>query len=231
MGGILPAYRGDSSWRASYSTQPFRSSPEFSQHEDSRNGADDAWVRAHAGQVIGVLGPQDRVTAARLTHRTTLRPPARSPRPMPPKPGTDPVVAKRRVWISVCGSPSLFASRSPAWHVSAASMGARAAPWRKAKVPCRFRVPFLLLGRRTRRSTAVRHRGLPLPLTPFVRRRNRLFRATALLVIRARRSQSIGMTSVTWLWWIAMARRKDSEEQIANLAGKASGMADFSPEE
>ena len=29
----------------------------------------------------------------------------------------------------------------------------------------------------------------------------------------------------------AMARHKDSQEQIANLAGGISGMADFSPEE
>ena len=110
-------------------------------------------------------------------------------------------------------------------------MGAWAASRLAAKVPSQFRVPFLLLGRSTRRSTAARHRALPLLLTPIVRCQDRLFRVAALLLIRARRSQSIGMTSVTWLWWIAMARRKDSEEQIANLAGGISGMADFSPEE
>jgi hypothetical protein len=150
---------------------------------------------------------------------------------LPLKPGTDPAIANRRVWISGFGSPSLFASRSPAWHVTAASMGAWAASRLTAQVPCRFRVPFLLLGRRTRRSTAVRHRALPLLLTPIVRRRNRLFRAAALLPIRACRSQSIAMKSVTWLWWIGMARSKDSDEQIANLAGEISGTADFSPEE
>jgi hypothetical protein len=109
-------------------------------------------------------------------------------------------------------------------------MGAWAASWPTAKVPCRFRVPFRLLGRRTPRSTPVRYRSLPLLLTPIVRCRDRLFRAAALFPIRARRSQSIGMTSGPWLWWTKMARRKDSKEQIANLAGEVSGMADF-PEE
>ena len=113
-------------------------------------------------------------------------------------------------------------------------MGARAASWLTAKVPCRFRVPFPfplpLPGRRTRRSP-VRHRSLPLLLTPMVRCRDRLRRTAALLLIRARRSQSIGMMSVTLLWWIAMARRKDSEQQIANLAGRIYGVAAFSPGE
>jgi len=65
----------------------------------------------------------------------------------------------------------------------------------------------------------------------MVRRRNRLFRAAALFPIRARRSQSIGMTSVPWLWWIAMVCRKDSEERIADLAGETSGKAYCSREE
>ena len=216
MGGILPAYRVDSSWRESCSTQPFRSSRKVRQY---------SWPPAPTRR------PLHRAIAAWLRHRTTLRPSSRSPGALPPKPGTDPAIANRRVRSSGFGSPSLFASRSPAWHVTAASMGARAASRLTAQVPCRFRVPFLLLGRWTRRSTAVRHRALPLLRTPMVRRRNRLSRAAARLPIRARRSRSIGMRSVTWLWWIAMCRRKDSEERIADLAGETSGKAYCSREE
>ena len=110
-------------------------------------------------------------------------------------------------------------------------MGAWAASRLAAKVPSQFRVPFLLLGRSTRRSTVVRHRALPLLLTPIVRYRNRLFRAAALLLLPACGSQSIGTTPVTWLWRMGLARRKNREEEIANLAGETSGMAGFSAEE